>query len=319
MMTSPLPGILIGHWHDPIGATGCTVLLPASGAMGASVSVRGGAPGTRETDLLAPAASVQEIHALLLTGGSAFGLDAAGGVMAYLRERGIGFATPVARVPIVPAAVIFDLDAGSPDAWPDAAAGQAACAAATVDEAREGTVGAGYGARVGNVLGPAGRVKGGLGLAAGEAPNGARVGALAVVNAAGDVLDERGAILAGARRDGRFAGSAAVVIESGGAARPLTNTTLVAVVTDARLDKTALHRLAGLAHDGLARAISPVHTAFDGDTVFALCTGDNEASPDAIGVLAVEFVAAAIRRAVREATSIDGVPALRDLTISKGI
>jgi len=312
-----LPGIHVGHWHDPVGATGCTVLLPARGAMGASVSVRGGAPGTRETDLLAPAASVQEIHALLLTGGSAFGLDAAGGVMAYLRERGIGFATPVARVPIVPAAVIFDLDAGSPDAWPDAMAGRIACEAATAGEAREGTVGAGYGARVGNVLGPSGRVKGGLGLAAGELPNGARVGALAVVNAAGDVLDERGEVLAGARREGRFAGSASLIVESGGAARPMINTTLVAVVTDAGLDKTALHRLAGLAHDGLARAISPVHTAYDGDTVFALRTGDRDASPDAVGVLAVELVATAIRRAVRAATSLDGVPALRDLTIGE--
>ncbi len=313
MMTA-LPGIHIGHWHDLEGVTGCTVLLPEAGAMGASVSVRGGAPGTRETDLLAPEATVQEIHALLLTGGSAFGLDAATGVMAYLREQGIGFPTPVARVPIVPGAVIFDLDTGSPDRWPDAAAGRAACEAATADEAREGTVGAGYGACVGRMLGPAHRTKGGLGLASDALPGGVRVGALAVVNAVGDVLDERGEVLAGARReDGRFADSANLLKQGAGVARPLTNTTLVAVAADARLDKTALQRLASSAHDGLARAISPAHTSFDGDTVFALSTGDREASPDAIGVLAVELVAAAIRRAVRAATGVAGVPALRDL------
>ncbi len=312
-MSTPLPGVRIGHWHDPVGVTGCTVLLPARGAMGASVAVRGGAPGTRETDLLAPAATVQEIHALLLTGGSAFGLDAAGGVMAYLGECGVGFPTPVARVPIVPAAVIFDLDSGSSDVWPDAAAGYAACKAAHADEAREGTVGAGYGACVGRALGPDGRMKGGLGLAANALPDGTAVGALAVVNAVGDVLDERGEILAGTRRDGRFANSATLLREGGGRPQPLTNTTLVAVVTDARLDKTALQRLATVAHDGLARAISPAHTAYDGDTVFALSTGDHAASPDAIGVLAVELTAAAIRRAVRAATGVASVPALRDL------
>jgi len=313
-MSNPLPGIHIGHWHDPEGVTGCTVLLPARGAMGASVAVRGGAPGTRETDLLAPAATVQEIHALLLTGGSAFGLDAAGGVMAYLRERGVGFPTPVVRVPIVPAAVIFDLDSGSPDVWPDAAAGYAACAAARADDVREGTVGAGYGTCVGRALGPSGRMKGGFGLASDALSDGTMVSALVVVNAVGDVLDERGEILAGTRRGGRFAGSAALLREGGGRPQPLTNTTLVAVATDARLDKTALHRLASLAHDGLARVISPAHTAYDGDTVFALSTGDHAASPDAIGVLAAELTATAIRRAVRAATGAAGVPALRDLT-----
>ncbi len=319
-MSNPLPGVRIGHWHDPVGVTGCTVLLPARGDMGASVAVRGGAPGTRETDLLAPEATVQDIHALLLTGGSAFGLDAAGGVMAYLRERGAGFPTPVARVPIVPAAVIFDLDSGSPDVWPDATAGYAACVAARADEAREGTVGAGYGACVGRALGPSGRMKGGLGLASDALPDGAHVGALAVVNAVGDVLDERGEILAGTRRDGRFADSAALLREGDGRPQPLSNTTLVAVATDARLDKTALHRLASLAHDGLARAISPAHTAYDGDTVFALSTGDRAASPDAdaIGALAVELTAAAIRRAVRAATGAAGVLALRDLSDASG-
>ena len=314
-MTTPLPGLAIGHWHDPIGITGCTVLLPLAGAMRAGVAVAGSAPGTRETDLLAPTATVQEIHALLLTGGSAFGLDAAGGVMAYLRERGIGFDTGVARVPIVPAAVLFDLNIGAADAFPGAAAGRAACDAATPDEAREGTVGAGYGACVGRLLGPVGCTKGGLGLAAGATGDGARVGVLAVVNAVGDVLDEDGRILAGTRQGNRFAGSAAL-LQQGAATAPLTNTTLVAVASDAALDKTALTRLARLAHDGLARAISPVHTSFDGDTVFALSTGDRAAHPDALGALAVDLVAAAIRRAVRAASGVGGVPAASELTAS---
>lgn len=309
----PLPGIAIGHWHDAEAITGCTVLLPLAGTMRGGVSVGGSAPGTRETDLLAPTATVQEVHALLLTGGSAFGLDAAGGVMAYLREHGIGVDVGAARVPIVPAAVLFDLTIGSTMAHPDAAAGRSACEAASRDEAREGTVGAGYGACVGRLLGPAGYTKGGLGLAAGALPGGARVGALAAVNAAGDVVDGDGAIIAGARQGDRFAGSAALIQQDGAAGRPFANTTLVAVATDARLDKTGLTRLARLAHDGLALAISPAHMTFDGDTVFALSTGDVAASPDAIGALAVNLVAAAIRRAVRTATGVGGVPAAAEL------
>lgn len=309
----PLPGIAIGHWHDAASITGCTVLLPLGGAMRASCWVAGGAPGTRETDLLAPTATVGEIHALLLTGGSAFGLEAAAGVMSYLREHNIGFATAVARVPIVPAAVIFDLGIGSARAYPEAMAGYAACEAAVLEEVREGTAGAGYGACVGSLLGPTARTKGGLGLASASLDDGVQVGALAVVNALGDVIDEDGAILAGARTaEGGFAGSADLLLK-GAASRPLTNTTLVAVATDARLDKTRLHRLARLSHDGLARAISPAHTAFDGDIVFALSTGDKEGNPIALGALAVGLVARAIRRAVRAATGVGGVPAVSEL------
>lgn len=310
----PLPGIAIGHWHDAAGVTGCTVLLPLGGAMRASCWVGGGAPGTRETDLLAPTATVRQINALLLTGGSAFGLEAAGGVMAYLRERGIGFEAGVARVPIVPAAVIFDLGIGSATAYPDAAAGRAACEAALAEETREGTVGAGYGACVGSLLGPTARTKGGLGLASAILDDGVRVGALAVVNAFGDVLDDDGTIMAGTRAPrGGFAGSASLLLQ-GTTPRPLTNTTLVAVATDARLDKTALHRLARLSHDGVARAINPAHTDFDGDIVFALSSGDKEGNPVALGALAVDLVATAIRRAVRAATSTGGVPALSELS-----
>lgn len=319
-MPQPLPGIRIGHWQDATALTGCTVLLPAAGTMRAGVHVGGGAPGTRETDLLAPTATVDAIHALLLTGGSAFGLDAAGGVMRYLRERNIGFDVGVARVPIVPAAVIFDLDLGAADRYPDAEAGYAACAAATGDEAREGNVGAGCGACVGRFLGAAGRMKGGLGVATSEASGGIVVGAVAVVNAVGDVLDRDGTIIAGTRRGDAFADSAALLranVAGTAAARPLNNTTLVAVATNARLEKLGLTRLARQAHDGLARAIDPVHTGLDGDTVFALSTGDEAANPDALAALAVDVVAHAVRRAVRAATSAGGVPAVQDIQATR--
>jgi L-aminopeptidase/D-esterase-like protein len=314
-MSSPLPGIRIGHWHDLSAGTGCTVLLPAAGEMRAGVHVGGGAPGTRETDLLAPTASVQAIHALLLTGGSAFGLDAAGGVMRYLREQGIGFQTPVARVPIVPGAVIFDLDLGSPEAFPDGEAGYAAARVASDDERREGNVGAGCGATVGRMLGPAGRTKGGLGLASGELGSGIAVGVLAVVNAVGDVVGHDGTVIAGTRTTEGFAGSAELLkaVDSRVVAQPMTNTTLVAVATNARLDKVQLTRLAQLVHDGLALAISPVHTSFDGDSAFALSTGEKEGNADALGVLAVELTAAAIRRAVEAAEGLLGVPAAREM------
>jgi L-aminopeptidase/D-esterase-like protein len=317
---TPLPGLHIGHWHDLTALTGCTVLLPAAGAMRAGVHVGGGAPGTRETDLLAPAATVAEIHALVLSGGSAFGLDAAGGVMRYLRERAIGYEVPgVARVPIVPAAVIFDLDLGSSTTYPDPAAGYAACQAAHAGEAREGNVGAGCGACLGRLLGPAGRMKGGLGLAASGDPSGVAMGALAVVNAVGDVLAPDGSILAGTRRDGAFVDSAALLRANPAGApissQPLANTTLVAIATNARLDKLGLTRLAQQAHDGLARAISPAHTGHDGDTVFALSTGDAPADPNALAALAVDLVAQVIRRAVQAATTAGGVIALRDLPI----
>lgn len=333
---SPLPGIRIGHWQDLDALTGCTVLLPEAGSMRAGVAVGGGAPATRETDLLVPTATVQEIHALLLTGGSAFGLDAASGVMRYLAERNLGFDTRVARgpstssgaggpivpagvvrVPIVPAAALFDVDLGSPTTYPDAASGYAACLAASPEETREGTIGAGTGAVVGRLLGGLdGRTKGGLGLT--SAPEGApaRIGAIAAVNAVGDVVDRDGTVIAGARRDGAFVGSGALL--RGGASWPSapserSNTTLVAVVTSVRMDKLALTRLARQAHDGLALAISPVHTAFDGDIVFALSTGDDEVDPNVVLALAVELVATAIRRAVQAATGAGGVPAVSEL------
>jgi L-aminopeptidase/D-esterase-like protein len=316
-MASPLPGIELGHWQDPDGITGCTVLLPKAGAMRAGVHVGGGSPGTRETDLLEPTRSVQEIHGLLLTGGSAFGLDAASGVMRYLREQGLGFDVGVARVPIVPAAVIFDLPIGSPAAFPDHAAGYAACQAATDDEARQGTIGAGYGAVIGKILGPSGAVKSGLGLAGSVETDAVRVGALAVVNAGGDVLGRDGSIIAGTRQGGGFLDSSAF-LRTGRTMervmpRALTNTTLVAVATSARMDKVALTFLARQAHDGLARALSPAHTGFDGDTAFALSTGGDEVDANVVAAIAVDLVAEAIRNAVRAATGVGGVPAIAEL------
>jgi L-aminopeptidase/D-esterase-like protein len=273
-------GIRVGHWTDPIGMTGCTVVLPPPGTVG-SGEIRGGAPGTRETDLLRPGMLVREVHAVLLTGGSAFGLAAADGVAGWLEERGIGFHTPVARVPIVPAAVLFDLGVGDPGARPGAAAGRAACEAAA-EEIPEGRVGAGTGATVG-----ADHAPGGVGTAA-VAEAGATVGALAAVNAFGAVVDERGEPLAG-----RVPGPDAALPWPG------MNTTIAVVATDARLSKEQAHLLAAAAHDGLARAVRPAHTMWDGDTVFTLATGRTDASQASVERMAEEALAEAIRRAVR--------------------
>jgi L-aminopeptidase/D-esterase-like protein len=274
-------GIRVGHWTDPVGRTGCTVVLAPPGTVG-SGAVQGGAPGTRETDLLRPGMLVEEVDAVLLTGGSAFGLAAADGVMVWLERRGVGFDAGVARVPIVPAAVVFDLAVGSASARPGPAQGAAACDAAST-EVREGPVGAGAGATVG-----ADRVAGGLGSAAVE-DAGVVVGALAVVNAFGAVVDDEGRPLAGR-------------IPEPGAGGPWagTNTVLAVVATDARCSKEEAHRLAGAAHRGLARAVSPAHTMWDGDTVFTLATGRIAASPSGLERMAEEALARAIRRAVRD-------------------
>jgi L-aminopeptidase/D-esterase-like protein len=273
-------GIRVGHWTDPIGMTGCTVVLPPPRTVG-SGEVRGGAPGTRETDLLRPGMLVREVHAVLLTGGSAFGLAAADGVAGWLEERGIGFHTPVARVPIVPAAVLFDLGVGDPGARPGAAAGRAACEAAA-EEIPEGRVGAGTGATVG-----ADHAPGGVGTAA-VAEAGATVGALAAVNAFGAVVDERGEALAGR-----------VPEPDAAPPWPGMNTTIAVVATDARLSKEQAHLVAAAAHDGLARAVRPAHTMWDGDTVFTLATGRTDASQASVERMAEEALAEAIRRAVR--------------------
>jgi L-aminopeptidase/D-esterase-like protein len=293
-----VPGIRVGHWTDPVGRTGCTVvLLPDEGAV-TSVDVRGAAPGTRETDLLNPDNQVQAAHAILLGGGSAFGLAAADGVMQRLEERGIGLPTPGGRVPIVPAAVVFDLTAGSSAARPGAASGHAAAVAAEQGTpCGRGQVGAGTGATVGKLFGPATTVDAGLGTAALALPGGGTVAAVAVVNAVGDVVDASGSVVAGASTVRR------ILTEGVPQAPPIgASTTLVVIATDVTLTKGQAHRLAMTAHDGLAHAIRPVHTAYDGDTVFATSTGRRPAGDSSLLLLqtaAAEVVAAAIRDAVR--------------------
>jgi L-aminopeptidase/D-esterase-like protein len=319
---SDVPGVLVGHAQDTQALSGVTVLLTPEGAVG-GVDVRGGAPGTRETDLLRPENMVQQVHAVALTGGSAMGLDAASGVVRWLRERGHGFDVGVARVPIVPAAVIFDLGLGRADVFPDAAMGYAACEAAG-EAVSEGCVGAGTGATVGKILGAAGAMKGGVGTWSERLPDGTTVGAIVVVNAFGDVWEEHGGIIAGARGpDGRPADTTALLREprlvaqfggAGGAGGAGENTTIAVVATDARLSKAEATKLAQMAHDGLARTIRPVHTPFDGDTVFALATGRRDGPHLVVlGSVAADVLARAVERAVREAVGMGGLPAARDL------
>lgn len=294
-----VPGIHVGHATDPVGMTGCTVVLAADGAVG-GVDVRGPAPGTRETDLLRPTATVDRIHAVCLCGGSAFGLAAADGVMRWLAERGIGFPTGVRPVPLVPAAVIFDLGVGSADAAPGPAEGYAAAAAAWAGEGRlEGSLGAGTGATVAKLAGPDHARKGGVGSAAGQLPDGTWVGTLAVTNAQGGVF----------ARDGR-----PLAVPPATASRswqpPGTQTTLAVIATDASLDRAACRSLASLGHDAFARSIRPVHTPYDGDTVFALAAGrGTPAGPERfaeLGGLAVELLCEAIERSVLLATKPGG-------------
>lgn len=313
-----LPGLRIGHYTDQTRGTGCTVILCEQGAV-AGVDVRGAAPGTRETDLLHPSNLVTHVNAILLTGGSAFGLAAADGVVRYLFERGFGLDTRVARVPIVPAAVLFDLGLG-PVAWPDAEAGYAACLAATTDAPAEGSVGAGTGATVAKMMGPALAVKGGIGYQALTLADGVTVMAVMAVNAGGGIVDPTtGQVVAGPRNPtGGFVDSLAL-LTTGGTRNPFgptpgTNTTIGVVATDADLTKAQAHALARAAHDGLAWAVRPAHTLFDGDTLFALSVGKKAANPVALGAAAAIVVSQAIVRAVRAATSLLGAPAVRDLT-----
>lgn len=313
-----VPGIRVGHWTDPRRATGCTVIL-CEGAAGAAVDTRGGAPGTRETDLLGPAMTVQSAHAIVFAGGSAFGLAAAEGVMRYLAERDVGFKTRQRNIPIVPAAIIYDLDVGSSTAYPDAAAGYLAAKRAAGGSVPQGSVGAGTGATVAKLLGPEHMLKGGVGTASVLGPRGFVVGALAAVNAVGCVFDpETGEMVAGPRD-----GPATFVplpealtrrtreIDAEASQAALQNTTLVCVATNAAVDHRALQRLAMVAHDGLARSIYPAHTSGDGDVSFAVSTGSVESKPYdtvALGAMTVRAVELAILSAVRLAAPLGGVP-----------
>ena len=313
-----IPGIKVGHWTNLEAATGCTVILCPEGAV-AGVDVRGGAPGTRETDLLNPACMVEKVHAICLAGGSAYGLAAADGVMRWLEAHGYGFDVRIARVPIVPTAVIFDLALGRADVRPDAAAGHAACEAASAGPITEGNVGAGTGATVGKVLGYHYGMKGGLGTASLYMNDGVVIAALAVVNAAGDIVDAKtNQIVAGARRaDGvgfadimaTLAGGAGPSRESWGA----RNTTLGVVATNVALTKAGATKLAQVAQTGLARSIRPVHTLIDGDVVFGLSLGDKSGDPTVIGALAADVLSEAIVRAVRAAETLHGMPAAKEL------
>ncbi|MGH7910172.1 MAG: P1 family peptidase [Candidatus Dormibacteraceae bacterium] len=293
MAIAELPGIQVGHWTDFEHRTGCTVLLCGEEGATCGVAVGGGAPGTRETDALDPGRSVERVHAVCLSGGSAFGLATADGVLQHLAGLGIGLQVRSARVPIVPAAVIFDLAAGAEHA-PGADAGRAACAAAAGGApVLEGRVGAGAGATVGKLLGREHCRPGGVGVASLRLPGEVTVAALAVVNALGDVVDERGEVVAGC-------GGWEAVLEGRVPPPDLrANTTLAVVVTDAALDKTGCRRLAEIAQDGLALALRPAHTAGDGDCVFALSTGRRTLDPLTLGVGATEVVRRAIVRGAR--------------------
>ena len=312
-------GIKVGHHTLTERPTGCTVVLTEAGAV-AGVDVRGGAPGTRETALLDPAKSVQEVHGIVLSGGSAFGLDAASGVMRYLAERDIGYDTRVAKVPIVPAAILFDLGIGDdPTIRPTADCGYRAAEAATSDPVPEGNVGAGAGATVGKMGGPGRAMKGGIGSASISMPSGLVVSALVAVNAVGDVIDPAtGQVVAGARgEDGRTFADARLLLRAGRSnrSRPGENTTIGVVATNASLTQAQATVMAQMAHDGFARAISPSHTPNDGDAIFALATGvyDGPTGLATVGALAADVMAEAIVRAVRAATGIPGYPSASDL------
>jgi L-aminopeptidase/D-esterase-like protein len=317
-----VPAIKVGHAHDLDALTGVTVILCEDGAVG-GVDQRGGVPATRETDLLRPMHLVQKVHAVVLTGGSAFGLDSASGVMRYLEEKGIGYDVRVAKVPIVTAAALLDLEIGKADVRPDAAMGYTACQNATNDDASNGNVGAGAGATVGKVFGLGQAMKSGVGTASIDLGGGLIVGALFAVNAFGDVVDPvTGKIIAGARKielpigkktgEVQFADTLATLKSFVGktimrfASR--SNTVIGAVATTADLTKEETNKVAQMAHDGLARAIRPAHTMFDGDTIFTLATGKKKADVNLIGAYAAEVTAQAIVKAVMHARSAGGVP-----------
>ena len=313
-----IPGILVGHFTLKERPTGCTVILAQPAATGA-VDVRGGAPGTREISLLAPENSIEKVDAIVLSGGSAFGLDTASGVMRFLAEKKIGYETSAGVVPIVPAAILFDLAIGDrPDIRPDASCGYEAAKQARSGPVEEGSVGAGAGATVGKLLGVGRAMKGGIGTAA-LSVNGLIVGALVAVNANGTVIDPRNTKpIAGVRHEKRqtLEDPFALVrrgVASAGPARE--NTTIGVVATNARLTKPQALKVVEMAHDGLARSIVPSHSPADGDTLFALATGDlpRDVNVGAVGALAAEAVAEAVVRAVRAAQGLPGYPAASDI------
>jgi L-aminopeptidase/D-esterase-like protein len=328
-----VPGIRVGQAQNTDALTGVTVILCEDGAV-AGMDQRGGAPGTRETDALKPMHLVQKAHAIVLAGGSAFGLDAASGAVKYLEERGVGLDVRVAKVPIVPAAILFDLGIGQSHVRPDAAMGYAACQNASRERPAEGNVGAGTGATVGKIFGPGQAMKSGLGTASIDLGGGVIVGAIVAVNAFGDVIDPTtGKIIAGARAPNLpliskpsdqtpFADTLAAMKGLIGKtalrfARSGENTVIGVVATNAQLGKEEITKVAQMADDGLSRTVRPAHTMYDGDTIFALSTGDKKADVNIIGAYAAEVMAQAIVRAVRCAEPAGGLPAVRTLEAAK--
>ena len=306
-------GFAVGHWEDPEGTTGCTVILCPERTVG-GCDVRGSSPGSRELALLESEKTMQEVHGVLLAGGSAFGLAAADGVMRYLEEKGRGYSTPWGKIPIVPAAVIYDLNIGSSLVRPTAEAGYSASLAASPEPSSQGSVGAGMGATVGKWAGVAGRMRGGLGIATARL-EALHVSALVVVNAVGDVLDASGSVLAGARSSGGGWSADEDPLRRVRLARPpltdMTNTTLAVLATNARLSKVDANRLAQRGHDGMARSIKPVHTSYDGDIVFGLAAGGVDAPFDVVAELGADAAAEAIRNAVKLARSTPDAQSLR--------
>ncbi|UNC91926.1 P1 family peptidase [Candidatus Contubernalis alkaliaceticus] len=307
-----IPGIKVGVCHDRDAATGVTVILVEEGA-GAGVEVRGSAPGTRETDLLQPGRLVEEVQALVLAGGSIYGLDAASGVVRYLEEGGFGYSISPLKIPIVPAAILFDLFIGSSSVRPDAQMGYQACLNASSGPVPEGSVGAGTGATVGKFYGPLQAVKSGQGSASRHRGK-VVTAALVVVNALGDVYDSSGLLLAGPRNPETGVMEKTIDLFFGGNPQGFSgNTTLGVVATNAKLSKEALGKVAQMAHDGLARSIWPVHTMWDGDTIFSLSAGEEEADPNLVGIMAAEALAEASARAVLKAQSLAGIPCRAEL------
>ncbi|MCX7857361.1 MAG: P1 family peptidase [Deltaproteobacteria bacterium] len=311
-----VPGIRVGHASDYRGYTGCTVILCEEGAV-CGMDIRGSASGTRQVDALSVSHIVEKIHAILLCGGSSFGLDAAQGVMRYLEENGLGFDVGVRKIPIVPTAVIFDLAFGDPYAQPTAEMGYEACISASY-EVNEGSVGAGVGATVGKLFDIERAMKGGLGTSSIFMPNGLVVGALCVVNAFGDVLDNvTGKIIAGARKSKESYEFADTLkcMQEGYVKKEfgMVNTTLGVVATNGRFNKRDMTKIAQMAHGGIMKTISPAHTTFDGDLIFALSTGKIDADTNLVGIVSAFVVAEAIKRAVKKADGFGIIPAFKDI------
>ncbi len=311
-----VPGIKVGHAQIDDKLTGCTVILAERKGATAGVDIRGGAPGSRESALLAPEKAVDKIHGILLTGGSAFGLDAAAGVMKYLREQRVGFDTGILPVPIVPAAVIFDFLIGEPG-WPDASQAYSACKSASSTELKRGNIGAGIGATIGKVKGPDYMMKSGVGTAYYQFSSGVSLGALVVLNTFGDIrCQHTGNIIAGAydRKNKEFLDTMKV-LENNNVNKDkefsIENTTLVVLATDAHLNKTQAKKIAELGQNGLARSLSPVHTMLDGDTVYAISTGDKKINLSLLGNKASEVISEAILDSVHSAEMIAETPSLK--------